>query len=344
MRRETEDCVSVDFEVPAELSGVFRFTPGQYLTLRTEVDGEELRRSYSICSGPQEEALRVAIKHLPGGRFSSFANEQLKAGDVLEVMAPYGRFTLEPDPQAERSYVAFAAGSGITPVLSILKSVLQAEPNSNFTLFYGNRSTDSIIFREELEDLKNRFLGRLRLHYVLSREHPGSDHFFGRIDREKVDFYLDRLLDPESVDAFYLCGPEAMIHTVRDALAERDVPEKQVRFELFGTGGGKKKTTDEADDAPEMDATVEIRLDGNQIEFPLNSRGETILDAALRNGADLPFACKGGVCSTCRARLVEGEIKMDLNYALEPDEVAAGFILTCQAHPRSAHVKVDFDA
>ncbi len=235
---------------------------------------------------------------------------------------------------AERSFVS-------KWLISILKSVLAVEPRSRFTLFYGNRSTDSIIFREELEALKNLHLGRLSLHHVLSREHTGSDLFSGRMSPEKIEVFLDKLVDPAEVDAFFLCGPESMIHAVRDALLARGVARERIRFELFGT---ELPAPPPAADLPEVEATVEIRLDGNVFEFPLSSRGQTILDGALRAGADLPYACKGGVCSTCRAKLIAGEVNMDVNYALEPDEIAAGYILTCQSHPRTDHVKVDFDA
>ncbi len=342
IQRETADCVSVAFDLPTDLRPVFEYLPGQYLTLRTELDGEEVRRSYSICSAVTDDALRVAIKKLPGGRFSTFANEQLRVGDTLEVMAPAGRFTLRLDPEREGHYVGFAAGSGITPVMSILKSVLTTEQKSRFTLFFGNRTSDSIIFREELEGLKNRYLNRLSVHHILSREHTGSDLFTGRIDQEKVGTFLDRLIDQSEVDGFFICGPEEMIHTVREELYNRGVPKEKVHFELFGTAVSKKRVIRE--DEPEVQSTILIKLDGNRIEFSLSSRGDTILDAALKAGADLPYACKGGVCSTCRARLESGEIEMDVNYALEPDEVEAGFILTCQSHPKSARVEVDFDA
>lgn len=343
VQRETTDCVSVTFEVPTNLKATFRYLPGQYLTLRTQLEGEEVRRSYSICSAVTDAHLRVAIKKLPGGRFSTFANDQLQAGDTLEVMPPMGRFTLSLDADRAGHYVGFAAGSGITPVMSILKSVLTCEPQSRFTLFFGNRTTDSIIFREDLEALKNRFLNRLSLHHILSREHTGSDLFSGRIDGQKTGYFLDHLIDPEAVDGFFICGPERMIHDLRDQLYGRGIDRKKVHFELFGTSADTPKRQP-SEEATEVEATIVLTQDGNQFEFPLSSQGETILDAALKAGADLPYACKGGVCSTCRARLVAGQIEMDVNYALEPDEVEAGFILACQAHPVSSRVEVDFDA
>ncbi len=345
IRRETDDCVSVALEVPAALAADYRFLPGQYLTLKQQIDGEEVRRTYSICSAPTDEELRVAIKRVPGGRFSTFANEKLRAGDALEVMTPLGNFTTPLQPEHAKHYVAFAAGSGITPVLSLMKSVLAVEPRSRFTLFYGNRRTDSIIFREQIEALKNVYLQRLSVYHVLSREHTGSEWFSGRIDQEKCRFYFDRLVEPSEVDEFFLCGPAPMIETVQTLLAERGVDKKRVHRELFTTGATAVKREKKVRPAGDrVEANIRIRLDGNELTFPLSSDGATILDAALAGGADLPFACKGGVCSTCRAKLLEGEVEMDVNYALEDEEVAAGYILTCQSHPVSDQVVVDFDA
>ncbi|HKK80179.1 MAG TPA: 1,2-phenylacetyl-CoA epoxidase subunit PaaE [Phaeodactylibacter sp.] len=347
VRPETEECVSVAFELPAELRQAYQFLPGQYLTLKAEINGEEVRRSYSICTSPVEEELRVAVKKVPHGRFSTYANEQLKAGDELEVMTPMGRFHTELDPSHEKEYVAFAAGSGITPIMSIMKSVLSQEPKSHFTLFYGNRGVDSIIFREQIEGLKNEYIGRLRLFHILSREKLGSPLLSGRITADKCEQFYDKLIDPSTVDEFFLCGPQPMIESIRETLLDRGVDRKKIHFELFNTGNSKaakpQKEETIAEALPEIEAMVDIKLDGNHFEFPLSSRADTILDGALKAGADLPYACKGGVCSTCRAKLTEGEVKMDVNYALEPEEVEAGFILTCQAHPKSDKVAVDFD-
>lgn len=346
VRPETEECVSVAFELPEELQEDFQFLPGQYLTLKAQINGEEIRRSYSICTSPLDRELRVAVKKVPEGRFSTFANEQLKAGDELEVMTPMGRFHTELDPAHEKEYVAFAAGSGITPIMSIMKSVLSKEPKSLFTLFYSNRMIDSIIFREQIEGLKNQYMGRLRLFHVLSREKLGSPLMSGRITAEKCEQFYDKLIDPTQIDDFFLCGPQPMIEAIRETLLDRGVDRKKIHFELFNTGNGKaakpqRETVAEA--LPDIEAMVAIKLDGNHFEFPLSSQADTILDGALKAGADLPYACRGGVCSTCRAKLTEGEVSMDVNYALEPEEVEAGFILTCQAHPKSDKVAVDFD-
>ncbi len=346
--RETADCVSVAFDLPDFLRDNYAFKQGQYLTLRTTINGEDVRRSYSICASPFDQELRVAIKKVPGGRFSTFANEELQVGDRLQVMTPMGKFYTELNANHDKEYVAFAAGSGITPILSIMKAVLHAEPKSIFTLFYGNRRTDTIIFRDTLEDLKNRFLGRLRIYHILSREDTGSDLFFGRIDAEKAQGFCQKLIDPEEVDEYFLCGPLPMIETIKSTLLERQVPEERIHLELFTTAGeGRKpKTTRKksTDQPKEIQTEVEVLLDGNRILFPIRDSETTILDGAAAAGADLPFSCKGGVCSTCRAKVVEGEVEMDINYALEPDEVEAGFVLTCRSYPKTAQVKIDFDA
>ena len=344
VRRETEECVSIAFDVPEHLQSAFEFLPGQYLTLKAEINGEEIRRSYSICSTP-EEPLRVAVKKVPEGRFSTFSNEQLQTGDTLDVMPPMGNFTAEPEEEQSKDYVAFAAGSGITPIMSIMKSVLEKSPNSTFTLFYGNRMVDSIIFREEIEGLKNEYMGRLRIYHILSREKLGSPLLSGRITADKCATLCDKLVSPKEVDEFYLCGPLPMVEGIRETLEGYGVPSSKVHFELFNTGEVQKKPTDTpAKGLPKVEATVSITLDNDTVEFSLSSDAESILDGALKAGADLPFACKGGVCSTCRAKLMEGEVSMDVNYALEPDELAAGYILTCQAHPTTDKVVVDFDS
>lgn len=345
LRRETADTVSVAFEVPEELHDLFHFTQGQYLTLRTVIDGSDQRRSYSICSAPHENDLRVAIKKVPGGVFSTFANERLQVGDELRVMPPQGRFFTELKPENRNLYVAFAAGSGITPILSILKSVLHTEPNSRFLLFYGNRGFDHIIFREQLEELKNRYPDRLAVYHVLSRESLGADLFHGRLDGEKCRAYSRILFRPEEVDACFLCGPEEMIFEVKNVLEEAGMPAGKIHYELFTTPGMTKKAATAGErSADTFDASITVLQDGMQFDFQLQSDGSTLLDAAMRAGADLPFSCKGGVCSTCKAKVLEGEVNMELCYGLEPDEIAAGYVLTCQAHPKSKRVVVSFDA
>lgn len=345
VRKETADTVSVAFDVPADLQSEYDFKQGQYLTLRKEINGEDVRRSYSICASPLDDELRVAIKKVEDGRFSTFANEILQAGDSLEVMTPMGRFYTELKPENDKRYVAFAAGSGITPIMSIMKTVLKTEANSEFMLFYGNRKTDSIIFKEEIEALKNIHLERLSVYHVLSREALGSPLFEGRIDKERTAKFCNLFLDVNMVDEFFLCGPEEMIFGVKDQLSELGVDEKKVHFELFTSPAGKLGTKKAKKKAPVTEGLndVTIILDGHSYDFQLGEDGKNILDAALEEGADLPFACKGGVCSTCRAKVKEGTVNMEINYALEPWEVEKGFVLTCQSHPTSKKVVVDFD-
>jgi len=346
LRRETADTISVAFDVPEELQELFHFTSGQYLTLRTNIDGSDQRRSYSLCTAPHENDLRVAIKKVQGGVFSTFANERLRVGDELRVMPPQGRFFTELNPANKNLYVAFAAGSGITPVIAILKSVLHQEPGSRFILFYGNRAFDQIIFREQLEELKNRFPDRLSVHHILSRESLGADLFNGRIDGDKCRAYGRLLFQPQEVDAFFLCGPEIMTLEVKSALAELGVDPKKVHYELFTAAGMPQRVNPEitALQKDTFDASITVIQDGMQFDFTLPSDGSTLLVAAMRAGADLPFSCKGGVCSTCKARVLDGEVAMELCYGLEPEEVAAGYVLTCQAHPKSKKVVVSFDA
>lgn len=345
IRRETEDCVSIAFAVPEELAGEYAFIPGQHLTLRKEIGGEDVRRTYSICTGPDDGELRVAIKQIPQGRFSTFANQVLKVGDELEVLPPAGQFYTELNEKNANQYVAFAAGSGITPILSIMKAVLQREPMSQFTLFYGNRNSESVIFREVVEGLKNEYLGRLGIHHVLSREHPGSDLFAGRITGEKCRRFAQFLFDPAEVEAFFICGPFDMLQDLRQTLKELGVPREKIHFELFTAPGAEipKPKSRPATEAGEGEVRVEIQLDGEKMQFRMPREGQPVLDAALAAGADLPFACKGGVCCTCRAKLESGEVEMAVNYALEPEEVEAGFVLTCQSYPRSESLALNFD-
>ncbi len=344
VRQETDDCVSVSFRLPAELREVFRFQPGQHLGIRKTIGGEELRRTYSLCTDPVSGVLRVAIKKVPGGRFSTFANEDLQAGDTLEVMAPAGRFGINIDPGRRRHLVAFAAGSGITPIMSIMRSVLAHEPGSHFTLFYGNSRLDSIIFREALESLKNQYLDRLSIYHLLSRQEQDIPLFNGRINKEKADRLIDGLLDLEAVDEVFLCGPFGMVEAVRDSLLERGMPEARIHLELFAPAG-EQAARPRARPAQSFEGgTIRIILDGQQFSVPITDRDATILDLAHRAGIDLPYACKGGVCSTCRAHLEKGAVDMPVNYALENDELAADYILTCQSYPLTENLRVNFDA
>jgi ring-1,2-phenylacetyl-CoA epoxidase subunit PaaE len=345
IRPETPECVSVALEVPADLKETFAFTPGQYLTFKIGLAGQEIRRSYSICAAPADGELRVAIKAVKGGKFSTLANTMLKKGDVLEVMPPMGKFTPK---HLGRHYLAFAAGSGITPIMGIMKDVLQREPDSYFTLVYGNRNRGSIIFREEIEGLKNRYMDRLRVYHVLSRELMDVELFNGRIDAEKCGKLCEKLIDLKKIDEAFLCGPEEMILSVREKLFALGMPQGSVHLELFTSPDQPKASHEKWKEEHAKDegpvSKVSIRLDGVTFDLDLAYNGDSILDAALAHGADLPYACKGGVCSTCRAKIVEGAVDMEVNYALEPDEVAKGFVLTCQSHPKTERVVVDFDA
>jgi ring-1,2-phenylacetyl-CoA epoxidase subunit PaaE len=345
IRRETPDCVSISFSIPGELKETFSYTQGQYITLRTIVNGEEVRRSYSVCSSPLENELRVAVKKVEQGVFSTHANMHLKKGDTLDVMPPMGKFFTPLDPSNKKNYTGFAAGSGITPLLSIIKTTLLTEPQSSFTLVYGNRNRHSIIFKEDLEALKNTYMDRFRVIYILSREKTDAAVNFGRIDAQKCHELCNKNLDIARTDAFFLCGPENMIFSVKEQLEKSGVDQKKIHFELFTTPGADKKKTTKQQDAgkQEVKSKITIKLDGITFDFDLGFEGDAILDAALKHGADLPYACKGGVCCTCRAKLVEGEVDMDVNYGLEQEEIEQGFILTCQSHPRTERVVVDFD-
>jgi ring-1,2-phenylacetyl-CoA epoxidase subunit PaaE len=345
VRKETADCVSVSLSVPAALQEIFHYQHGQYLTVRANINGEEVRRSYSICSSPLDHELRIAVKKVENGKFSTWANQSLKKGDTLDVMPPMGKFFTKLDVSATKNYLGFAAGSGITPLLSIIKTTLRTEPNSQFTLVYGNRHRHSIIFREELEALKNQYMQRLRLVHILSREKTDTVLHAGRIDGDKCRQLFDKVILPDTIDECFLCGPETMILSVKETLIAAGIDAKKIHFELFTTAGSQQASAVNRQSSVVSGpvSKVTLKLDGVAVDFDLPYDGSSILDAALSNGADLPYACKGGVCCTCRAKLMEGEVKMDINYGLEPDEIEQGFILTCQAHPLTEKVVVDFD-
>jgi len=346
VEKESEDCVSIEFEIPEDLKDAFQFKQGQNLTIKKILNGEELRRSYSICTSPFENKLKVAVKKAEGGVFSTWANAQLKIGDVLEILPPTGKFYTELNPSQKKNYVAFAAGSGITPILSIIKTTLVTEPESTFTLVYGNRTKTSIIFKEDLEALKDKFIDRFRVYHILSRELTEAPINNGRIDVDKLELLFTKLIDQKSCDEFFVCGPEEMIFCIKRYLESRGVSTNKIHFELFTVPGQKRSEAEsvklEIEQGPK--AKVSVKLDGIVFDFDLNYESESILDAALKQGADLPYACKGGVCTTCKAKLVEGEVSMDVNWGLEPDELAKGFILTCQSHPKTNKVVIDFDA
>ncbi|KPQ04725.1 MAG: ring-1,2-phenylacetyl-CoA epoxidase subunit PaaE [Rhodobacteraceae bacterium HLUCCA12] len=345
VQKDTRDAVVVTLRARPEDAPRFAFTQGQYLTFRRAFDGTELRRSYSICAGRDEGLLKVGIKRVEGGAFSTWANEDLAPGTVLEAMPPMGNFHAPLDPEAARHYLGFAGGSGITPVLSILKTVLQAEPKSRFTLVYANRQISSIMFREEIEDLKNIYLGRLSVLHVLETEAQEIDLFTGRIDADKIAGLFTHWVDPASVDLAFICGPEPMMLTIAAGLRDHGLDDSQIKFELFTSsqpGRAPQKVVARGADASDAcEATV--TLDGATRSFRIPKTGESLLEAALANDLDAPFACKAGVCSTCRAKVLEGDVDMRTNHALEDYEVQQGYVLTCQCYPLSDRVVVSYD-
>jgi ring-1,2-phenylacetyl-CoA epoxidase subunit PaaE len=344
VRRETAGCVSFGLAVPPALAERFRYVPGQYLNVRRRLGGEELRRSYSICSGADDGELRIAVKAVPGGRFSGWANGELKAGDTLEAMPPEGRFFVPLDPANAKHYVAFAAGSGITPVLALVKTTLAREPRSRFTLVYGNRALDSVIFNEALEDLKDRYLARLALYHVFSREPQEIELFNGRLDRAKVARFLDGLIAPGSIDEAFVCGPDPMMGAVQAELEAHGLARGRIHLERFGVPAPRPDARRAQKKVSSSHASeVTVVVDGMRYRFELAPDGPSVLEAALKAGADLPYACKAGVCCTCRAKLIEGEVSMDANYTLEEDEIARGFRLSCQSHPMTPTLVFDYD-
>lgn len=345
IRRETRDSVVLSLAVPDAHRDAFRFTQGQYLTFRAVIDGEEVRRSYSICSGVGEDVCRVGVKKVADGLFSTWVNESLRPGQQLEAMPPMGNFHVPLDPANRNHYVGFAAGSGITPLLSIIKTTLVQEPHSRFSLFYGNRASSTIMFREELEDLKNEHLGSFSLTHILSREQQDLDLFNGRIGREKCKQLFQHWLDVGTVDTAFICGPQHMMLEVSDSLQEHGLDKRQIKFELFATAGsGPRRPAPRREGAAKTNlCQATVALDGRARQFEFEKNTLTILDAAMREGMEVPYACKAGVCSTCRAMLVDGQADMDANYALEDYEIARGYILTCQAYPVSDKIIVDYD-
>ncbi len=342
VRKETADAVSVAFQIPSELEEAFRYQPGQYLTLRTTIDGQDIRRSYSICSAPFEKLCRVAIKKVDGGVFSTWANGQLTAGMDLQVMTPMGHFTATMDVGHEKHYLLIGAGSGVTPLISLAKTILKDEPKSEVSMILGNRQFNSIIFRDELEDLKDSYLGRFRMFHVLSSEPNDVSLLHGRIDNEKIEGFLKTFLAHPPVDEVFLCGPQMMTEGARDLFLSKGMNPEQVHLELFGTalpqGSAKKVVTEDKGELCE----VSVIFDGQQTDFKM-PKTQPVLDAAQAAGVDIPFSCKGGMCCTCRAKVMEGQAEMIVNYALEPGEVESGYVLTCQALPKSDKLIVDFD-
>ncbi|MGH8118921.1 MAG: 1,2-phenylacetyl-CoA epoxidase subunit PaaE [Rhodanobacteraceae bacterium] len=344
VRPDTRDAVVVTFEVPADLRTAFRYEPGQHLTIRTQLEGAEIRRSYSICASGAEQRLRVAIKRIDDGLFSNWANATLRRGEVVECMEPAGHFGVPVESAAARHHVAFAAGSGITPVLSIVKTALESEPASRVTLFYGSRTSAHVLLKDDLEDLKDRYLERFNLMFVLSREQQDIDLFNGRIDGAKCDALLERWIDPDGIDVAYICGPQAMMAEVLESLLRHGVARERARLELFDSGlpkGARQRPRQPV--RGNAVCAVTVIEGGARRTFELDKNRSTVLDAALEQGIELPYSCKGGVCATCRCKLVEGKVDMDTHFALRDDEVERGFILACQSFPVSDSLVIDFD-
>ncbi len=343
-RNETRDAVVVTFDVPDTLRDAFRFVQGQHLTLRVVVNGEELRRSYSICSAPFENTLRIAIKRVADGLFSSWAHENLKPGQVIDCMEPAGRFHVPLEPAAARHHLAFAAGSGITPVLSIIKTTLAAEPRSHMTLVYGNRASTSVLFREELADIKDRYTARFNLIHILSREHQDIELFTGRIDGDKCDQLFKHWIDPSTIDVAYICGPRSMMEAVSGSLRSRRIDKSRIKMELFSDAlpRGPRSPRSGAE-CRAQECKVTVVQDGRRREFSFARNQQTVLDSALEQGFELPYSCKGGVCSTCRCKLTRGQVEMGAQYALEDYEIARGFILPCQSYALTNELVLDYD-
>lgn len=345
VKKETRDTVSLTFDIPDEWRDNFSFTQGQHLTLKASIDGEDVRRSYSLCTSPFENKWKVAVKRIPGGIFSTYANTQLQAGDYIELMPPSGNFFVDVDPDTPKNYIAFAAGSGITPMLSIIKTHLTLEPNSTFKLFYLNRTSKSIIFKEEIEQLKNVFFERFHVFHFLTKEKRDIAFLNGRFDEEKMNVLIGTFIDIDDTAHCFLCGPEEMIFFLSDSLEKAGLPKEKIHYELFFSGGseGDKMHIAEVLDHKIDGTEVTIIDGGKEFHFIMDDDADNILDGALLAGADLPYACKGGVCSTCKCKLIDGKVEMKINYALEQDELDQNLVLSCQSVPTSEKVVVDFD-
>ena len=342
--KQTPDCSVITFEMPASLTQAFYYTQGQHLTLKAIIDGQDTRRSYSICSSMVDNQWQVAVKKIPGGVFSSYVNDVLQTGDTLEVMPPSGKFGV-PISTQEKTYIAFVAGSGITPVLSMIKTHLAKEPKARFKLFYLNRTVKSIIFKEQIEQLRNQYFGRLEIFYFLTKEHRDAELFNGRFTHHKLDEIFSKLVHVSALDEAFLCGPEEMIFLVQKALMNAGMPEANIHYELFVSGLTEDDKKRAARLSQQSVEGVEVTIvdGGKEFHFTMTEHFDNILDAALEAGADLPFACKGGVCSTCKCRVLDGNVEMKINYALNDKEVSQNLVLSCQAVPTTDKVKVDFD-
>ncbi len=337
VRRETNDAVSILFNVPLEFKDFYRFIAGQYINLKLTLDGKEIRRAYSLCSSPESSELRIAVKAVKDGTFSVLANSKLKAGDTLEVGTPEGKFTFEADANRSKNYLAFVAGSGITPVLSILQSVLNSEPKSTFVLVYGNKTPEDAIFHQQLHDLQLKYVGRFFVHYVYSQVKVDNE-LFGRIEKSTVNFILNNKHKELDFDKFYLCGPEEMINTVSSVLKERNIKESAIKFELFSTSTSESKV----DKSLEGHTKITVLVDGDETTFEMSQK-QTVLEAALKQGLDAPYSCQGGICSSCLARITAGTAVMKKNTILTDSEIAEGLVLTCQAHPTSDSLSINYD-
>ncbi|HMC00945.1 MAG TPA: ferredoxin--NADP reductase [Flavobacteriaceae bacterium] len=338
VKKVTQKAVTISFHVPEHLQNAFSFKAGQYITLKTTLGGKEVRRDYSICSSPKSGDLKVAVKAVEHGKFSKFANSELKTNDVLEVSEPNGRFTFEADQSKSRTISAFAAGSGITPIMGILKTVLEEEPQSHFVLVYGNKTPEETIFYNELLELQSKYDDRLKIQFVFSQARE-DNALFGRIDKSTVNFALKNLFNNASIDTFYLCGPEAMIHTVKDVLIENSISESHIKFELFTVSTPENIAVGKVVDGQ---TSVTVMLDDEEFDFVMDAK-KTVLEVALSEKIDAPYSCQGGICSSCLARLKEGQVSMRQNNILTDSEVAEGLILTCQSQPTTSKIYVDYD-
>ncbi len=343
--KETSDCSVITFDIPIILQDTFDYTQGQHLTLKATIDGEDVRRSYSLCSSPVDKEWKVAVKQIPEGIFSTYVNTQLRTGDMIDIMEPSGKFGVPTSKGVPKNYVVFAAGSGITPILSMIKTHLAIEPDATFKLFYLNRTVKSIIFKEAIEQLRNQYFGRLEIFYFLTKEQRDIELFNGRFTSKKLQTLTKAFIDVEDTDEVFICGPEEMIFLIRDELVKAGLDKEKVHYELFVTGLSEEDKQRAARLAEQKVEGVEITIvdGGKEFHFTMTDECDTILDAALNAGADLPFACKGGVCSTCKCQVEAGSVEMKINYALEEKEVAQNFVLSCQAVPTSDKVKVNFD-
>lgn len=345
IHKETDDCAVVTLDIPTNLQEEFKFRQGQHLTLKADIAGEDIRRSYSLCSSPIDKVWQVAVKQIPEGAFSTLVNTQLHTGDTLEVMAPSGNFGVETQSAAAKNYLFFAAGSGITPILSMIKTHLAMEPAATCKLFYVNKTAKSIIFKEELEQLRNTYFGRLEIYYFLTKEKRDIDLFNGRFDADRMRVLTGTFIDIPDTSEVFLCGPEQMVKFVSSYLVDAGLPKNLIHFELFISGLSEEdiKRAERLAQQNVEGVAVTIVDGGKEFQFTMTKDYDNILDAALGAGADLPFACKGGVCSTCKCKVLEGSVEMKINYALEEKEVAQQFVLSCQSVPTSKSVKVDFD-